>query len=1252
MSRNGNCPVAAAEEIAAVISALMNTSGGVLAVYIDASSCKNQVSLKESREKIVRIITETEKWIPGMVFTTFVKARMIEEKNELFFFINKTNFLITHYINAYHCDGNDIKPLLEYQSICTMLRGCSCTAESVCDHHLNTTMTFPSSVKDLAVNFEMPFSPLESRTWKYRAYSWQSCVLPDVLKSASVQHEIRKIVSALANDEGGSLLLGVTDTDTPVVRGYVWDRTLCTPLEVEELMSSIIAGNDQSAVSIWSNVSLDQKPWELFFHQVAGCGEVRVVLEIRVQQCVGGMFCAMPLAFVINTSGEVSVLGNFLEWKETMLRSFKEEMKANIPVDGHFVMETTETEQIVQSPDHPDKQIEQNIINLSHNHTQVGETQSDIVFQWWATDSDVTAESYRFDQCCARDLAAEEISTETPFTFFPSIESATEQKRDFSGLKLALLDIQERYKEDNGVGIIIENIEDPSGELNLITGMNQAINVVILRQNHRPVLISLIWRECRTSLANHYSVVSTCLLKRLCLLTYRDLCDRNTYLCFERQIYRIGNGVTHLEEKLSYPQEYLVPNPGTIDIVRYTLAGILLRCKPLVDRFGNIMVRHLSACQARMLLKRESTVTLVEGKAGSGKSVLALEIMRRIKRQKRDGSKIVFLCRGRGLAAFIKYQTEWMNIVIEVQDVSIESVGRLTEIYFGQYTDIFIDDAHSIPLTGNPNYRAMYRCLFLSLSRRPDSRAYIFFDPEMQDYRGCVPADCAKVIRDIAVLNLIKRCNVKTVCLGKNLRNSYRICQFLQANMGDKQRELQAIRNLPEDGIFFFFLQNHSATGTYNIPQEQTFENDSDDNDDDDDHFIPPVNTEANRRFVVKTVRLWKNLRDRYRFYQSLQAVLGGDTLGGKLQDERAERPFAEKLQEIQNLLGDESFFSFLQEHRATSTFKFPQEQTFENDADDGDGIDHFIPPVNTKTNNAETDDGYSHIYVTIDDLQVGGEYHSYPGNENLTSRPATATLANIGEASSDAVAVNPAATADPADDDVGDDDYEEEEEEEEGEEEEEEEEMGEEEVVVVEKEDIDGNGNTNTDEIGACSDGAVEIYEDRSSQAPKIPIRKKWNGTDIDDTSNVQMTYGHDIHIYENRGAENALFTRVHAVLAGNIYEAKDVTILTEGSKDKAWVWDTLQSSDYEVQEATNFPVQHIVVDTLSNFEGLDSPVIMFIVPEFWGSDYVGSLKYRLCIATRAISRLEFLVPWDSTGRHQDLLELRRVFGTEVIRI
>ncbi len=71
----------------------------------------------------------------------------------------------------------------------------------------------------------------------------------------------------------------------------------------------------------------------------------------------------------------------------------------------------------------------------------------------------------------------------------------------------------------------------------------------------------------------------------------------------------------------------------------------------------------------------------------------------------------------------------------------------------------------------------------------------------MQDYRGCIPTNFSKEIQRMArKYRFIRREDVKIEILGKILRNSTRICQFIGANLGDEIDELKNIRNLPEDG--------------------------------------------------------------------------------------------------------------------------------------------------------------------------------------------------------------------------------------------------------------------------------------------------------------------------------------------------------------------------------------------------------------------------------------------------------------------
>ncbi len=444
--------------------------------------------------------------------------------------------------------------------------------------------------------------------------------------------------------------------------------------QLNECLSQAINGQD--GTTIFSTVKAVHKNWKLFCHPVSG-SDVDVI-EICVRKCPGGMFCSMPLYYEVSDSGDILPLRHFQEWKDEMLLTYKPESgKVAGRWEDHFggvlVAENDLT---------PDMRLpEEQTASRFWTSVEGKDVQKSEVFRWWLSNrEDVTSESLRFDHCCARELADDAIDVQKPFTFFPSIETVMEQNKNSTGIYSALTKIQQKYRNDNGAGVIIQNMPDElTAELNDIIPHNHVCDIIVLMANSRPSIISVLSNDCDKIAAEQYNGTLACLLKRHCLLTYRDWCDSSTHLCFQRQLYYIDSGFDQEDEKLHYPEEYLRPTKGTLDIARCTMAAILLHCEPVRDRFGNIMVRHLSSIQAKMLLEKRSKVTVIEGKAGSGKSVLALETMRRIKQHKKDQSKILFLCRGRGLAAFVKYQTEMMGISVDIRTVQLKRISVSTQ---------------------------------------------------------------------------------------------------------------------------------------------------------------------------------------------------------------------------------------------------------------------------------------------------------------------------------------------------------------------------------------------------------------------------------------------------------------------------------------------------------------------------------------------------------------------------------------------
>ncbi len=999
LAGNGCCSVSDAEQMAVVISAMMNTSGGVLEIQIDTgyqrpgSSCETKT--KEFGSHLLSMITTQERWISKHLVSSYLKQCVQEKSSKILFFVNKANYVVTHCTNAYILDSGDVKLITDNDVICRLLRECSCKGEDRCTHHKDRPPELQSVLTDIN---QLNIDALLPHEWSTqylicRYYKLNGRPLAEVLYTQSVSNDIKELVSALANTDGGSILVGVTCTHTPVVKGYALGDISIQQLS--QCFSHVINGQGGNDIAIWSTEKLAHEHWKLFLHPVSGSGDYgeRHVIEIRVRKCPGGMFLSMPLCYEASHSGDIVLLKTFEEWKEKMLLIYKPESgEANEKLEDHF-------SENVEGPDLPsDVELQgKQISKMSGTTVKNKEPRISHVFQWWlAHNGDVASESLSFDHCCARELAGDAIDIEKPFMFCPSVQTVMEQYKNAADIHSALIEIEQKYREDNGTGVIIENMADylPGGLLDIVPN-HHVFDIIVLKTNCRPSVITVLSKDSVKAAAEHYNRTLVCLLKRFCLLTYRHLCDSTTYLCFQCQLYFVGRGFDSVAEKVNYPQEYLRPTMGTLDIVRYSLADILLHIEPLRDRFGDIMVRHLSAIQAKLLWEKKTKVTVIEGKAGSGKSVLALESMRRIKQTKNGQSKIAFLCPGRGLAAYIKYQTEMIGICVDIKTLQPETMQEMSEEYFSQYSDVFIDDAHAIPLKGEPNWHEMYKALFASL-QEPNSHACILLDPDMQDYRGCIPMNFSKEIQTMArKYPFIRRQDVKTKTLGKILRNSTRICKFIGVNLLNEVDELRNIRNLPEDGVYLYITDD-----------------------------------------MVKRKELF--LRQ-----------------------------------------GDEKYGENAKKERDHNEEEEPE--------DEGECEDR---------------------------------------KENAS------------------------------------------------------------------------HGNS-------CGAGAT--------------VKKE------------------------------TLVSRLGDLLKGNRYQERHITIVTECTDDKTWLQEILRCTKYPIQDATTFPVKHIVVDTLENFEGLESPVILFIVPRSWGTGYVGSLKYRLCISTRAISRLEFLVPWDPTGREEDLEDLRRAFQAKV---
>ncbi len=931
--------VSTGERIAMVLSALINSGGGVMIIHLVTPAGHN-IDLDACKEDIVHLITQQEVWIPEDVFKGTICITKNEAEKELYFFTHNTTHSVTHNSHAYYLEQSNPKSIISQDTLKGMIGTCTCVNDTFCKthkdvaakSHIKSVLPNPETLR---LNQSFPRLESDSETHFYRNYPLNGQSLPDILNTPSVQCEILELVSALANTNGGSIFLGVTNTDAPTVEGYRLTETC-----IKQHISDVLTGRNRESVTIWGNPHIKSECyWKFFTHNVVG--DQRKVIEIRVNKCPGGMFCALPVYLDINDTGEIYQVDLFAKWKQQLLQGTSDPLHDEETDHYHKHFERSKNVDKNLPPD----------VNISLTGTSsmtqepTRKTTRSPEFCWWLSDDGVVAESLRFDQCCSKELADSEMAISTPFSTFPSTEAIIERFANFEGLEDSLKEILQDHKGDNGVAVFIESLPDTIHTLlKGDTYEGHVLDLVILKKNQAPLIITIFKGECSWEAAKKYCLNVGQLLKRNCF-TCMDMARGSMKFFFKCHLYFLNHGHVNLQQEEWYPKNYLHPTDETLDTVRYALAKILLDCQHITDRYGNIMVRHLSSCQAKVLLERRAKVLIVKAIAGSGKTVLALAIARQLKQKHGNTRKVLFLCRSKGLAAYVKSQTKGKEVFQSVLACNSERINELGTRYFNQYTDIILDDAHAIPVSDEPESWTMYKALFASIKKRLEEKetrhAYIFLDPDMQDYRGCTPDDFVTKLESLAG-RYVGKYSVQMVPLGKILRNSRRICQFTKncLGTGNYVDELCTVRQIPEDGVFFHNIQGRKA-------------------------------------------------------------------------------------------------------------------------------------------NQNET--------------------------TTLLSR-----LSDLGQ------------------------------------------------------------------------------------------------------------------------------------------YLTQDITILTQNQEDKVWVTEMLRG-EYETQDATQFPVEHVVVDILEKFEGLESPVILFIIPQSWGRGYIGSLKYRLCVVTRAISRLEFLLPWDSSQRQQDLADLNNAFKVSV---
>ncbi len=152
---NARCSVSGAEQVAVAMSAMMNTSGGVLEVGIDTGTMGaggwHENKLQELGSQLLRIISVQESWIPKHLLSSNVRQCVQKNSSKIYFFVNNAKELVTHH--SFHTFSIRAKSL----SSLTITSYAGCCENVLVKVTIDVSITTTDSLK-LSPRCQMPFS--------------------------------------------------------------------------------------------------------------------------------------------------------------------------------------------------------------------------------------------------------------------------------------------------------------------------------------------------------------------------------------------------------------------------------------------------------------------------------------------------------------------------------------------------------------------------------------------------------------------------------------------------------------------------------------------------------------------------------------------------------------------------------------------------------------------------------------------------------------------------------------------------------------------------------------------------------------------------------------------------------------------------------------------------------------------------------------------------------------------------------------
>ncbi len=809
-------------KIAKILNALMNGIGGL--IVLDCGMSASPEHMDEWKETFQSFVTT--QWISDYMYGQLVtsKAKVINRQFYLYIFVEKSCNRVIFNFNAYIMRNGKSGMILENEVTRLRQRTVDVKPEkpgSRLEDLIKRKVSF-------TLGTELPPEYCESKTMKFKHYkSINRFIAKNIMEKLNADDMLREDISAFANTDGGSLVVGVEDNKA-AVRGF---PVAHNQQDEEQKLTGYIKGALDGCIWNGKQVGSD-KYWNVFYHDVKSDKQTdHKIIEISVRPCEGGMFLKKPVYYTVDkdTMDQSSRLKEeFIQLEERQKVYLEDDIEDNDDSLGKHAAETEQVKHYRRRETSPEK-IETDKLVKEGNPTDISlnaKTYKSFTESQSKYKPDIDVRNLSVHARCVKDMTAHIQSLtehahddEVKLDWYPPANTLTRTCVPNSEKTFEYINKQKW----EGIASVIEI------QPKLETGITKSLLDVLVISNHGSPKVVCCFEndgDLKASEKEYALNLGRELKYRFLMSPFNT---EHLPLHFHLDIHVLTlsqNGPVSMSWNSAVLQPVEYPSSEKSDQSQYDVA-----CTGLAEWFlhsenslkncrGEVLMEHLTAEQAKIILERKEKILIVPGVSGTGKTAVALTlILETSKKPKIQGKShnILYICASSGVQAYVEnVQNESQKESQQLCRVTVWNMNRRSSLSDNEKSDlknfdlVLVDDAHTIPhREEDPN--DLYKLLF-TLSANTKTEVVILFD-QFQDFKFQIPNEFDEKLREVAIKAGLRKDEIQIIPLDKRIRNSGKINSFIQANQNQagEPGRAQCLTERDGDDVTYSYIGSSSV---------------------------------------------------------------------------------------------------------------------------------------------------------------------------------------------------------------------------------------------------------------------------------------------------------------------------------------------------------------------------------------------------------------------------------------------------------